>query len=41
MGIGDVVESVVENRTKGPINSAQGTSEPVPLLVAEVGRVDI
>ena len=36
--VGDVVKSVVQNGTEGSVDSAERSSQPGPLLVAEVGH---
>lgn len=41
MGIGDVVEGVIEQWTERAIHCAQGTSQPVPFFASEVWHVHI
>src|SRR3546814_8217670 len=36
VGVGDVVHGVVKHRSERAIDSAKSTTEPVPLLVAEM-----
>ena len=41
VGVGDVVEGMVEHGPEGPVDGAEGAPEPGPLLAAEVRREDI
>jgi hypothetical protein len=41
MGVDNVVEGVVEDRSKGAINSAECTTEPIPFFATEVRHEDI
>ena len=38
MRVADVVERVVKNRTERSVHSAEGSAQPSPLLISEVGH---